>query len=53
MTYETVCSPIFWHCGNILHLNIIKYVRKSKFPNMVCFCDVVHVKNDLTLPRLG
>ena len=52
MTYETVCSPFFWHCGNILHLNIIKYVRKPKFLNLVPFCDVMDVKNDLNLHRL-
>ena len=53
MTYETVCSPVFWHCGNILHLNIIKYVRKSNTLIWWVFCDVINVKNDLTLPRLG
>ena len=49
MTYETVCSPFFWHCGNILHLNIIKYVRKPKFLNLVPFSNVM----DVNLHRLG
>ena len=52
MTYETVCSPFFWHCGNILHLNISKYVKKSKFLNLMPFCDVNDAKNDPNMPRL-
>ena len=44
MTYETVCSPFFWNCDNILHLNVSTCVRKSKFLDLVSFCDAVDEK---------
>ena len=40
MTKKQFFYLFFWNWGNILHLNIIEYFRKTKFLNLVPFCDI-------------